>query len=130
MKECQKDISNTIIQENNVSAHAHSIQDEIFFVYEVQCLLWSENSLNLNMIELIWFWMKWRIISWEASWDRKTARSAWIQTWKNLSQNKIQQWIEWILCQIQEIICLKEDNEYKKRCTDRCKRQSLKELEW
>lgn len=45
--------------------------------------------------------------------DKKTAKSAWIQAWKDLPQDKIQQWIERIPRQIQEVIRLKGGNEYK-----------------
>ncbi|KMP07860.1 hypothetical protein CIHG_02829 [Coccidioides immitis H538.4] len=45
--------------------------------------------------------------------ETKTAREVWLQAWNELSQEKIQQWIEQIPHHIQEIIRLEGGNEYR-----------------
>jgi hypothetical protein len=49
--------------------------------------------------------------------DKKTVTVFWLQAWKDLPQEKIQQWIERIPRQIQEIIRLEGGNEYKEERT-------------
>ena len=44
--------------------------------------------------------------------SRKEMEQAWLNTWKELSQDQIQQWIERIPVHIKEIIRLKGGNEY------------------
>jgi hypothetical protein len=113
-KKCKKDQSNIVIQENKASAHAHVYQKDLFSLHEIQCLLWFDNSSDLNMIESCWFWMKRRTTAWEASRERKTVKAAWCKTWNDLSQEKIQQWIERISHHCNEIIRFEKENEYKK----------------
>ena len=44
---------------------------------------------------------------------RKEAEIAWRKCWKNLSQERIQQWIKRIIRYIQIVILLEGDNKYK-----------------
>ena len=43
--------------------------------------------------------------------------ATWIQAWDELPQYNIQQWIEHLVCHIQEVIELEGGNEYKKGTT-------------
>lgn len=49
--ECLKDCPRTVVQEDKAPAHTSPYQNEIYSLFEVQCLLWPGNSPNLNMIE-------------------------------------------------------------------------------
>lgn len=60
-KECLKDRPDTLIQENKTLAHTSPYQNEIYSLFEVQRLLWPGNSLDLNMIEPTWPYMKRKI---------------------------------------------------------------------
>ena len=75
-------------------------------------LLWLGNSLDLNMIELAWGWMKRRTTRRGAISIRKLAEKAWVQCWKELPQRLIQQWIRRIPRHIKEVIRLNGDNYY------------------
>jgi trehalose-6-phosphate synthase len=74
---------------------------------------WCPNSPNINAIEPTWFWMKKETTKRGASTNHKKLRSRWEKCWKELSQKKIQEWIERIPNHIKEIIRLKGGNEYK-----------------
>lgn len=64
------------------------------------------------MIEPTWYWMKRRTTLRGVPADKKTARSIWINTWRELPQKRIQEWIEHIILHIQEVIRLEGGNEY------------------
>jgi hypothetical protein len=81
---------------------------------DVLRLLWSSNSSDLNMIESCWLWMKKQITRTDAPRSRAAVDKAWLECWhKELSQNRIQKWIERISRHIQRVIELNEDNEYR-----------------
>jgi hypothetical protein len=52
-KQCSLDY---IVQEDKAPAHAFYFQKTL--IYNVQQLLWLSNSLDLNMIEPCWMWIK------------------------------------------------------------------------
>ena len=56
--ECMKERPNTVIQEDKAPAHTSQYQEAIFSAAGVIRLLWYGNSLNLNMIEPCWPFMK------------------------------------------------------------------------
>jgi hypothetical protein len=112
-KECKKERPNTIIQENNAPTHSHFYQQEMFDIHEVQRLLWPGNSPDLNMIEPAWPWMKRRTTVREAPRQKKTAEDSWYRAWSDLSQEKIQTWIERIPRHIQEVLQQKEGIDYR-----------------
>jgi hypothetical protein len=57
-KECLKDRPSMLVQEDGAPSHSSQYQQEVFDIWEIQRLLWPLNSLDLNMIEPCWFWMK------------------------------------------------------------------------
>ena len=75
------------------------------------------NSPDLNAIEAAWLWLKRRTTSRSAPRDKKTGKQAWIDGWNELEN--IQQWIEWLVRHIQEVIEHEGGNEYKEGTTGR-----------
>ena len=75
-------------------------------------LLWPGNSPDLNMIEPCWYYLKKITTAKGPPISGKEARQRWRAAWKELSQEKIQAWIERIPFHIQEIIRLEGGNEY------------------
>ncbi len=108
----EADLFNMIVQENKVSAHVSKHQISIFSRHNIERFLWSSNSSDLNMIESAWPWMKRRTTCKEAFTSRLTAKSVWERSWADLSQSKIQEWIERISRHIVKVIELNERNEY------------------
>jgi hypothetical protein len=111
-KRAETELSSMIVQEDKASTHAFKHQALIFSLHQIERLLWFENSFDLNMIESCWSWMKRRTTRKDAFTSRLIAESVWIRTWNELSQKKIQQWIERISRHIVKVIELKEGNEY------------------
>lgn len=112
-QECQKDRSETFVQEDRAPAHKHYDQQRVYSLYQVQRLLWCSNSPDLNMIEPCWFWMKRETTKKGAPKNRKAAMKAWEECWENLPQEKIQAWIERIPDHIEQVIALQGGNNYK-----------------
>ena len=112
-QECKRDRPNTIVMEDKAPAHASKFQEPIFMSLKIVRLLWCGNSPDLNAIEPCWPWMKRRITEKGAPRTRKEAEKAWIKYWKDLSQQRIQAWIERIPRHIQEVIRLRGGNEYR-----------------
>jgi hypothetical protein len=50
-KECMKDRSDILVQEDNASPHAHHHQATVYAAYDITRLLWPGNSPDLNAIE-------------------------------------------------------------------------------
>ncbi|BCR99663.1 uncharacterized protein AKAW2_50005S [Aspergillus luchuensis] len=122
---CSKiDPPNTIILEDGAPAHRHHFQNTVYSIFGIQKILdWPGNSPDLNAIEAAWPWMKRRTTSRGAPRDKKTAEEAWFKAWEELSQEKIQHWIERLMRHIQEIIRLEGGNEYKEGRTGSDKRE-------
>ena len=99
--------------EDKAPAHASKFQEPIFMSLEIARLLWCGNSPDLNAIESCWPWIKRRTTEKGALRTRKEAEKAWIKCWKDLSQRKIQGWIERIPRHIAEVIRLRGGNEYR-----------------
>ena len=117
-KKCALTRPEICVQENKALSHASWHQKHIFLEANVLCLMWSDNSSDLNVIELCWFWMKHQIIKKEASQNCITAQTVWKRTWEDLEQWWIQHWIEWISRHIQKIIELEGSNEYREGWED------------
>jgi hypothetical protein len=49
--EYKKTRPDTIVQEDNASSHTSKFQNIVYSLYDVICLLWLGNSLDLNVIE-------------------------------------------------------------------------------
>lgn len=81
------------------------------------------NSPDLNAIEAAWPWLKRQTTSRGAPWHKKTGKQAWIDGWNELPQENIQQWIEWLVRHIQEVIEHERGNEYKEGTTGRDNRE-------
>ncbi|EOA86837.1 uncharacterized protein SETTUDRAFT_87293 [Exserohilum turcica Et28A] len=75
-------------------------------------LLWCGNSPDCNCIEPCWFYMKRETTKKGAPQSRAEAVRVWQNCLRDLSQLKIQAWIERILVHIQKIIELQGGNEY------------------
>jgi hypothetical protein len=75
--------------------------------------LWPGNSPDLNAIEPTWFWMKRETTKKGPITSEAKLRKEWIKYWNEMSQEKIQAWIERIYYHVQEIIDQESDNLYK-----------------
>ena len=148
---CQKNRSNTLVMKNDASSHASKMQNQwvvislfddvllilhrVFINVNVLKLLWCDNSLDLNMIELCWWWMKRKVderdeftsvqqtfnslIDSDISKIKKNMKTTFRRLWyKKLTQTRIQHWIERMSRHIQKIIELREENEYRERATE------------
>src|SRR2546430_1245949 len=103
-KECAKERSKTLVQEDNAPSHAHKTQEEIYSIFGVQRLLWPGNSPDLNMIEPAWAYLK-RVTTKNGPLKtRKEAEDAWTKAWSELKQSRIQAWIERIKPHIDKVI--------------------------
>ena len=113
-KECQKDRPNTQVMEDNAPAHASRHQRLVYSLAKVLRLLWPGNSPDLNAIEPCWPWMKRKTTRFGAPRTRTEMVKAWEKCWyKQLTQDRIQKWIERIPRHIQEVIRLNGGNEYR-----------------
>ena len=117
-KECEKERSGTIVQEDRAPAHAHWHQDVTYNLHDVTRLLWCGNSPDLNAIEPCWFWMKRKPTRKGAPKSRAEAIRVWLSCWRDLPQKVIQAWIERIPRHIQKIIELEGGNEYREGRAD------------
>ena len=111
--ECAVSRPNTVVQEDNAPAHSHYIQQHVFDAASVQRLLWCANSPDPNAIEAAWPWMKRKTTKKGAPKNRADAYTAWQAAWRELPQEKIQQWIERIPIHVRKVIELEGGNEYK-----------------
>jgi transposase len=111
-KECLKERPGTIVQEDNAPAHASRYQQEVYDLWEIQKMFWPSNSPDLNAIEPTWFWMKRETTKRGPITSEKVLREAWIKCWKELSQERIQAWIERVYYHVQEVINCDGDNLY------------------
>jgi hypothetical protein len=75
-------------------------------------MFWPSNSPDLNAIEPIWFWIKREMTKRGPIISEKVLREAWIKCWKELSQERIQAWIERVYYHVQEVINCDGDNLY------------------
>lgn len=112
-KECLKERPDTLVQEDKAPSHDSQYQKEIWNLSRVLKLLWPGNSPDLNAIEPAWMWMKRDTTKKGALTSRKAAEVAWIKSWKQMPQERIQRWIERIPFHIQHIIKLEGGNDYK-----------------
>jgi hypothetical protein len=121
---CQKDLPNTLIQEDKAPSHVAKYHDLLMSAAEVQRLTWCGNSPDMNMIEPAWPHLKRVTTKKGALTAQKPAKKAWYKAWRELEQWRIQRWIERIPRHIQEIIRLKGGNEYREGLLDRLCRAS------
>jgi len=112
-KECQITRLDTLVQEDNAPAHAHSAQQQVYDMWEVQRLVWCPNSPDLNMIEPAWWYLKHKVTAKGAPTSRSDAKRRWKEAWEELPQSRIQGWIERIVHHIKEVIRCEGGNEYK-----------------
>ena len=112
-KECLHERPSTLVQEDGAPSHASRYQQEVFDIWEISRLLWPPNSPDLNMIEPCWFWMKRHTTKHGPITSRAQLKEAWIECWKEMPQERIQQWIERIVDHVQEVIQLESGNEYR-----------------
>jgi transposase len=111
-KECLKERPGTIVQEDNAPAYASRYQQEVYDLWEIQKMFWPSNSPDLNAIEPTWFWIKRETTKRGPITSEKVLREVWIKCWKELSQERIQAWIERVYYHIQEVINCNGDNLY------------------
>ncbi|KAK2471147.1 hypothetical protein H9L39_17378 [Fusarium oxysporum f. sp. albedinis] len=109
-KECEKERPGTVVQEDKAPSHNHYSQQRVSDLAGVQRLFWCGNSPELNPIEPAWPWLKRVTTRKGAPKNRKEAIRAWEAAWKDLSQKKIQAWIERIPAHIRKIIELEGGN--------------------
>ena len=102
----------TIVQEDGAPAHASKHQQPIFNLAKVKRLLWPGNSPDLNAIEPCWWYIKRKTTAKGAATSKKDLEKQWLKCWEDLSQERIQKWVERIPVHIEEIIRCKGGNEY------------------
>lgn len=113
-QECKLDRPDTIVMEDKAPAHTSKHQEPVFMTLDILRMLWCGNSPDLNMIEPCWPWMKRQTTRNGASRTRKEAEKRWIHCWnEELTQERIQGWIERMPRHIAEIIRLRGGNEYR-----------------
>jgi transposase len=112
-KRCLELRPSTIVQEDKAPSHNNRYAQEVFDAWEIQRLLWPSNSPDLNAIEPTWFWMKRETTKKGPITSEAKLRKEWIKYWNEMSQEKIQAWIERIYYHVQEIIDQESDNLYK-----------------
>jgi len=116
-KECRKTRPQTVVQEDKAPAHAHHAQNQIYSKWGIERLLWPGNSPDLNMIEPSWAYLK-RATTRKGGLRSREGEKAWAKAWKELPQERIQQWIKRIMRHIEEIIRLEGGNEYREGTED------------
>jgi hypothetical protein len=84
----------------------------VFSAFDIQKLLWPGNSLDFNVIEPTWFWMKRETTKKGPLYSAEALKKEWIKCWNEMPQEKIQAWIERIPRHIQEVIACKGANLY------------------
>jgi len=108
-----------VVQEDKAPAHDHHIQNQIYSKWGVERLLWPGNSPDLNMIEPAWAYLKRATTRKGGLRSRAEGEKAWATAWKELPQERIQQWIKRIMRHIEEVIRLEGGNEYREGAEDR-----------
>jgi transposase len=103
-----------IVMEDRAAPHAHHFQGKLFEAEGIERLPWPSNSPDLNPIECAWYYIK-RQISKRGNipQTRAEAEKAWEKAWNDLSQTRIQHWIERIPRHIQKVIEQEGGNMYK-----------------
>ena len=112
-QECKMERPDTLVMEDKAPAHASKFQEPVFMSMNILRLIWCGNSPDLNMIEPCWIWMKRETTKKGAPRTRKEAEKAWTKCWEDLSQARIQAWIERMPRHIEEVIRLRGGNEYR-----------------
>ena len=112
-KECLKERPSTLIQEDEAPSHSSRYQHKVFSLWEITRLLWSANSLDLNMIKPCWFQIKRYTTKHSLITSRAELKEAQIKCQQDLPQEKIQAQIERIVVHIKEVIRLDGGNEYR-----------------
>jgi len=74
--ECMKKHSETIVQEDKTSSHAHHAQQAVYDAFKIACMLWPGNSPDINMIEPAWLYLKRQTTSRGASRTTKNMKAA------------------------------------------------------
>jgi hypothetical protein len=111
-KQCERDRPGTLVQEDGAASHRSRYQQEVFDAWEIQRLLWPANSPDLNMIEPCWMWMKRETTKKGPCHSKQELRERWVKCWKEISQERIQAWVERIARHVKEVIRLEGGNEY------------------
>jgi hypothetical protein len=83
---CRPDI---VVMEDGAASHKLVYSDELYISWEVVRMLWPANSLDLNMIEPCWFYIKVETIKKGAIYLDEDLRAAWIKCWEELPQWRI-----------------------------------------
>ena len=89
-QECKQSQPDTIVQEDKVPLHAHHFQKAIYFGFDIQQLLWSGNSPDLNAIDPCWPSIKWTTTKYGAPTTKDEMKKAWLKAWRDLDQSRIQ----------------------------------------
>lgn len=105
-QDCMKTRPRTVVVEDGAPSHSSKQQNIIYMKAKVLRLPWPGNSLDLNMIEPCWNWMKRETARKGAPQTRAQAEHVWTRAWKKLGQSRIQDWIERIPRHIKEVIRL------------------------
>jgi len=113
-QECQKERPDTLVMEDNAPPHAHHFNRRLYDLNHVCRLLWPGNSPDLNPIEPVWGFMKKFGRQNYVFRTHAEAHRAWVRMWnEDVSQRRLQEFVERIPEHIAQIIRLKGGNEYK-----------------
>ena len=103
-----------LVQEDKAPSYTSKHQNQIFLDANVLRLMWCGNSPDLNAIEPCWWWMKRRTTRKGCPRTRAILTKVWTRCWeKELSQKRIQSWIERLPRHIAKVIELRGGNEYR-----------------
>ena len=115
-QECNRirGLDDIMVQEDKAPSHASKQQRQIFMSAGILRLLWPGKSPGLNMIEPCWIWMKRRCTKKGCPKTKAALTKAFIHIWeKELTQKRIQSWIERMPRHLAKVMELEGGNEYR-----------------
>ena len=101
------------VMEDGAACHIHKNNKQFFLDKGVLKLLWPGNSPDLNAIEPAWPWLKRKTTVKGPAKTKKELAKRWLQTWEDLPQHQIQDWIERIPRHTQQVLALEGDKKYR-----------------
>ncbi len=101
-----------IVQEDKAPSNNSKYQEEVFSLHEILRLLWPGNSLDLNMIESCWAWIKRKTYKIGPPKTREEMIKQWKEEWKIFPPSKLQDFVACMPRHLRIIRFLRGDNKY------------------